>query len=71
MVSKEHGRREPRMEQTVNSDNPLWYKEAVFYEVFVRAYADSKGDGIGDLPGLMGKLDYVKELGVDCLWLLP
>ena len=55
----------------MNSDNPLWYKEAVFYEVFVRAYGDSNGDGIGDLPGLVDKLDYVNELGVDCLWLLP
>jgi maltose alpha-D-glucosyltransferase/alpha-amylase len=55
----------------VISDNPLWYKEAVFYEVYVRAFADSNGDGIGDLPGLVNKLDYLKELGVDCLWLLP
>jgi maltose alpha-D-glucosyltransferase/alpha-amylase len=43
----------------------------VFYEVYVRAFADSNGDGIGDLRGLVSKLDYVKELGVDCLWLLP
>ncbi len=53
------------------SSDPLWYKDAVFYEVFVRAFADGNGDGIGDLPGLTGKLDYVQELGVDCLWLLP
>jgi len=53
------------------ADNPLWYKEDVFYEVYVRAFADSNGDGIGDLRGLVNKLDYVKELGVDCLWLLP
>ena len=53
------------------SDDPLWYKDAVFYEVFVRAFADSNGDGIGDLPGLTSKLDYLQELGVDCLWLLP
>jgi maltose alpha-D-glucosyltransferase/alpha-amylase len=48
-----------------------WYKDAVFYEVFVRAFADDNGDGIGDLPGLTSKLDYIQELGVDCLWLLP
>ena len=48
-----------------------WYKDAVFYEVVVRAYFDSNGDGIGDLPGLAQKLDYLQELGVDCLWLLP
>ncbi len=50
---------------------PLWYKNAVFYEVYVRAYADSSGDGHGDLTGLISRLDYIKELGVDCIWLLP
>jgi len=49
----------------------LWYKNAVFYEVYVRAFYDSNGDGHGDLPGLMQKLDYLKDLGVDCIWLLP
>ena len=53
------------------SNNPLWYKDAVFYEVFVRAFADGNGDGIGDLPGLTSRLDYLQDLGVDCLWLLP
>jgi maltose alpha-D-glucosyltransferase/alpha-amylase len=49
----------------------MWYQDAVFYEVFVRAFADSDGDGIGDLPGLMSRLDYLQELGVDTVWLLP
>jgi maltose alpha-D-glucosyltransferase/alpha-amylase len=49
----------------------LWYKNAVFYEVYVRACYDSNGDGHGDLRGLMQKLDYFQEDGVDCLWLLP
>ncbi|MBI5567993.1 MAG: maltose alpha-D-glucosyltransferase, partial [Chloroflexi bacterium] len=49
----------------------LWFKDAVICEIFVRAYADSNGDGIGDLPGLTSKLDYLKDLGVDTLWLLP
>jgi|WetSurMetagenome_2_1015567.scaffolds.fasta_scaffold07608_2 maltose alpha-D-glucosyltransferase / alpha-amylase len=49
----------------------LWYKNAVFYEVYVRAFFDSNGDGHGDLNGLTQKLDYLKSLGVDCLWLLP
>jgi maltose alpha-D-glucosyltransferase/alpha-amylase len=48
-----------------------WYKDAVFYEVFVRAFADANDDGVGDLQGLTGKLDYLRWLGVDCLWLLP
>jgi len=49
----------------------LWYKDAVFYEVYVRAFFDSNDDGHGDLRGLTQKLDYIKDLGVDCLWLLP
>jgi maltose alpha-D-glucosyltransferase/alpha-amylase len=48
-----------------------WYKNAIFYEVYVRAFHDSNGDGHGDLPGLIQKLDYLQALGVDCLWLLP
>ncbi len=51
--------------------DPLWYKNAVFYEVYVRAFYDSNGDGHGDLNGLTQKLDYLQSLGVDCLWLLP
>ncbi|MBZ9752475.1 maltose alpha-D-glucosyltransferase [Deinococcus sp. HMF7604] len=50
---------------------PEWYKSAVFYELSVRTFADGNGDGKGDFPGLTGKLDYLKNLGVDCLWLLP
>ncbi len=48
-----------------------WYKDAVIYELHVRAFADSDGDGIGDFNGLIGKLDYLQELGVNALWLLP
>ena len=48
-----------------------WYRDAILYEVFVRAFADSNGDGIGDLPGLITKLDYLQDLGIDTLWLLP
>ena len=49
----------------------LWFKDAVFYEVYPRAFADGNGDGHGDLRGLTAKLDYFRDLGVDCLWLLP
>ncbi len=49
----------------------LWYKDAVFYEINVRGFYDSNADGIGDLPGLTDKLDYLRWLGVNCLWLLP
>src|SRR4051794_28100755 len=48
-----------------------WFQRAVFYEVLVRAFADSNSDGSGDLQGLIGKLDYLQWLGVDCLWLPP
>jgi maltose alpha-D-glucosyltransferase/alpha-amylase len=51
--------------------NPEWFKSAVFYEVLVRAFADSDGDGTGDLRGLANRLEYLEWLGVDCLWLPP
>ncbi len=53
------------------ADDPLWYKDAVIYEVHVRAFADSNGDGIGDFRGLTSRLDYLQDLGVTALWLLP
>ena len=48
-----------------------WYKDAIFYELYVRAFYDGSGDGHGDFKGLIQKLDYLQELGIDCLWLLP
>ena len=48
-----------------------WYKNAVFYELNVRAFYDSNGDGIGDIRGVIQKLDYLEKLGIDCIWLLP
>ncbi|HEX3530042.1 MAG TPA: maltose alpha-D-glucosyltransferase [Thermoanaerobaculia bacterium] len=51
--------------------DPLWYKDAIIYEVHVRAFADSDGDGRGDFAGLTGKLDYLRDLGVTAIWLLP
>ena len=51
--------------------DPLWYKDAIIYETHVKAFFDSNRDGIGDFPGLIEKLDYLQELGVTCLWLLP
>jgi len=53
------------------TDDTLWYKDAIFYEVYVRAFHDANGDGHGDLRGLIEKLDYIQGLGVTCLWLLP
>jgi maltose alpha-D-glucosyltransferase/alpha-amylase len=54
-----------------SATDPLWYKDAVIYEIHVRAFQDSNGDGIGDFPGLISRLDYLQDLGVTCLWLLP
>ncbi len=53
------------------ADDPLWYKDAVIYEVHVRAFCDSNDDGIGDFRGLTSKLDYLQDLGVSAIWLLP
>src|SRR5262249_11344047 len=52
-------------------DDPLWYKDAIVYEVHVRAFYDSNNDGVGDLAGLAQKLDYIQDLGVNTVWLLP
>lgn len=53
------------------SPESLWYKDAIIYQLHVRTFCDSNGDGIGDFPGLMQKLDYLQELGVNAIWLLP
>ncbi|QMV84909.1 maltose alpha-D-glucosyltransferase [Corynebacterium hindlerae] len=58
-------------EEPWERSQPEWYKEAVFYEVLVRAFADDNNDGIGDLAGLTSKLDYLQWLGVDCIWIPP
>jgi len=52
-------------------NNELWYKNAVFYQISVRAFKDSNGDGRGDLRGLTEKLDYLQTLGVNCIWIMP
>ncbi len=52
-------------------DDPLWYKDAVIYQLHVKAFADSSGDGIGDFIGLVSKLDYIASLGVTAIWLMP
>jgi maltose alpha-D-glucosyltransferase/alpha-amylase len=53
------------------SPDPHWYKDAVFYQLHVKSFADSNGDGIGDFVGLTSKLDHLASLGVDCLWIQP
>ena len=51
--------------------DPLWYKDAIIYEVHARAFYDSDDDGMGDFRGLSAKLDYLRDLGVTAVWLLP
>jgi maltose alpha-D-glucosyltransferase / alpha-amylase len=54
-----------------STDQPLWYKDAIIYQLHVRTFCDSNSDGIGDFPGLMQKLDYLQDLGINVIWLLP
>ena len=54
-----------------NASDPLWFKDAVIYQVHVKAFFDADDDGIGDFAGLTQKLDYIKNLGATCIWLLP
>ena len=59
---------EPRL---INGYEPKWWKEAVVYQIYPRSFKDSNGDGIGDLPGITSKLDYLQKLGVNVIWLSP
>ncbi|MGH9598716.1 MAG: maltose alpha-D-glucosyltransferase [Terracidiphilus sp.] len=59
------------MKKLASATDPLWFKDAIIYEVHVRAFADSNGDGIGDFAGMLSRLDYLQDLGVTCIWLLP
>jgi hypothetical protein len=54
-----------------NGNGPRWWQEGVVYQIYPRSFADSNGDGIGDLPGIVGRLDYVTALGVDAVWISP
>ena len=55
---------------SLNDPNP-WWRHAVCYQVYVRSFADTDGDGIGDLPGITDRLPYLRDLGVDALWITP
>ena len=56
--------------QTADAD-PLWYKDAIIYQIHVKSFLDGNNDGIGDFAGLISRLDYIAELGVNTIWLLP
>src|SRR5271169_4612778 len=55
----------------VDAEGHAWWQNAVFYEIYPRSFADSNNDGIGDLKGITAHLDYLKDLGVDAIWLTP
>jgi maltose alpha-D-glucosyltransferase / alpha-amylase len=64
-------RPEIETETKTAADDGLWFKDAVIYQLHVKAFSDSNGDGIGDFAGLTERLDYLRDLGVTALWLLP
>jgi maltose alpha-D-glucosyltransferase/alpha-amylase len=57
--------------ETAKPGDPLWYMDAVIYQVHVKAFYDSNNDGIGDFRGLTEKLDYIRDLGVNTVWVMP
>src|SRR5713226_7602739 len=58
-------------QQKVDAEGHPWWQHAVFYEIYPRSFADTNNDGIGDLNGITSKLDYLKDLGVDAIWVTP
>src|SRR3989441_881985 len=57
--------------KAVDAEGHEWWQHAVFYEIYPRSFADSNNDGVGDLKGITERLDYLKELGVDAIWITP
>ena len=70
MLSCNNSPQQPAVTASINSQKK-WWKEAVVYQIYPRSFKDSNGDGVGDLQGLTSKLDYVKSLGIDIVWLNP
>src|ERR1700693_4355581 len=62
---------EPAAASGLEPRDPLWYKDAVIYQVNVKSFFDSNDDGIGDFKGLTSKLEYIRDLGVNTIWLMP
>src|SRR3954462_14052582 len=57
--------------KAIDAEGHQWWQHAVFYEIYPRSFADANNDGIGDIPGITAKLDYLRWLGVDAVWLAP
>jgi maltose alpha-D-glucosyltransferase/alpha-amylase len=71
MTAPTIGNMPDRSTPPISAKDPLWYKDAIIYQTHVKAFRDSNGDGFGDFPGLIQKLDYIQSLNVNTLWLLP
>ncbi len=71
LTASAHAAPAPITGHVATPPGPDWAKNAVFYQVYPQTYADSNGDGIGDLPGLIAKLDYIRSLGADAIWINP
>jgi maltose alpha-D-glucosyltransferase / alpha-amylase len=61
----------PRLVRQALTEDPLWYKDAIIYQLHIKSFFDANNDGVGDFPGLISKLDYIADLGVNTIWLLP
>lgn len=68
IISSNEGK---KMSEGIDRSNKFWYKDAVIYQVHIKSFYDSNADGFGDIRGLIEKLDYIQDLGIDCIWLLP
>src|SRR5579871_5950098 len=66
-----HGATDAHANNGVHQSNDPWWKHAVVYEIYPRSFQDSDGDGIGDIKGIIGRLDYLRDLGIDAIWLTP
>src|ERR1700757_1531865 len=71
VMAQQQGSDTSAVHQTVQDKNDMWWKHAVIYEIYPRSFQDSNGDGIGDLNGITQRLDYLKDLGVDAIWITP
>jgi len=59
------------MGDSAGGEKKLWWKEGVVYQIYPASFKDSNGDGLGDIPGIISKIDYLKDLGIDIVWVSP
>ncbi len=71
ITQQKDGKMEDRNQNITNGNNRKWWQKAVIYQIYPRSFQDSNGDGIGDLQGIITRLDYLENLGIDAIWLSP